>query len=823
MKKCLVYVLISFLLLACEKETEAPSELFNFIPPNTAVILKSDDLSEFSEDLLENDLFKANKNSKIYKALEVELAALKHVSITDESLLCFNKIGRNEIAVTLLTEQELSVNTDSIQDKKVETFKYDQNEVKKYTLEGKETFSSKLNNIYVYSSSKLVLENIVRIYNNQLPQDPTLEKIYHAASGDHSVFIHHEDFNEIYPLIFPNGSSKYLQDFSDWSVLDVELGEEEIKLSGVSSATIQDTRLLNLFEGTKPQTNQMADVVPISALGYYAFTYNNFEKLKENLTEYRAKELAPLKNESFFNSMQEVGEIYFENQTNAIVLNAIDATIAADAFVAYQDVATEFRGVTIFNFPEKDNIFEAYQPLLKQKKLAFYAQLDHYFIFAEEIKMLENIIANYQNRTVLASLPAYKKTKDELSDESSFLFVGINEQLQKHLSKKVKEELGEDLTKLQLKDFDISALQFTYDSNFAHVNAVIQKAKANNSPKNVGQINSIKLPSNLAKRPQFVLNWGTKQMEIATQDEANILYLYKNNGELRWKKQLESRIVGDIQQIDIYNNGRLQLMFATQNQVYILDRSGNNVSPFPKKFSNTITQELSVFDYDNNSKYRFVLTQGDEILMFNKKGKKVKGFQFSKTDSDLLQPPKHIRIGTKDYILVNETNGTLHILSRTGEVRVPAQKDFQFSSNKWFQYQNLFSTTNLKGELIQITENGKISTKDLSLSDNHHAIANNKILVTFNENELNINGKKVNLDYGLYTKPQLLEVNNSVYISLTDTQTSKVYVFDKNANLLEGFPVYGNSEISLTNMDNRGKLEFCVKGEENSVLIYQMN
>ena len=296
-----------------------------------------------------------------------------------------------------------------------------------------------------------------------------------------------------------------------------------------------------------------------------------------------------------------------------------------------------------------------------------------------------------------------------------------------------------------------------------------------------------------------------------------------SSGELHWKKQLDSRIEGDIQQIDIYNNGRLQLMFATQNQVYILDRSGNVVKPFPLKFNNTITQELSIFDYDNNSKYRFVLTQGNEVMMFNKEGRKVKGFKFSKTDSELLQPPKHIRIGRKDYILVNEMNGTLHILSRTGDIRVPAKKDFSFSTNKWYQYKNLFTTTNMNGELIQINESGQITTKDLELTENHSFVANNETMVTFNENELSINGKKANLDYGLYTSPQLIEANNTYYIAITDTQTSKVYLFDTNANLIEGFPVYGNSVVDIANMDNRGKLELVVKGEDNSVLIYQMN
>ncbi|MBW2963020.1 hypothetical protein [Mesonia aestuariivivens] len=821
------YFLFCFLTLilfsACQKETKAPSELFSFIPPNTAIILKSDNLKELAETLNKNELIHTNQASPIYKRFHEQFKSLKHIKTFGKSLLCLNKVGRKQVAITILTEKEIEINLDSIKDKKVETFNYDSKEIKKFTLEANETFSTQLNNIYVYSSSKLVLENIIRIYENQLPQDPTLEKIYSAASKKHAVFIHQEEFNEIYDILFPNGNNNYLKNFSDWTVLDLDINKDEIHLNGVSSATIQDNRTLNLFQNIKPQTNELAAVVPNSALGYVAFTYDSFENLKSNLTDYRAKELAPLQNESFFNSIQEVGEVYFSDQTQAIILNSIDANISTEALLAYQDISSEFRGVSIYNFPDKENIFEAYQPLIKQKELTYYTVLDHYFIFAKQLKTLENIIASYQNRTVLENSEAFQNTKDELSDESSLLLVTINENFKKNLANRVEDNLKEPLLNLKVNDFKIGALQFIYDNNFAHVNAVMQKSKANHSPQQISQINSIKLPANLATRPQFVKNWKTKQMEIAAQDESNLLFVYKNNGELHWKKQLDSRIVGDIQQIDIYNNGRLQLIFATQNQIYILDRNGNQVNPFPLKFNNTITQELSVFDYDHNSDYRFVLTQNNQMSMLNKEGKKVNGFKFSTTDSELLQSPKHIRIGRKDYILVNEMNGTLHILNRTGDIRVPAKKDFNFSKNKWYLYKNLFTTTNINGELIQINESGKITTKDLKLTENHNFLANNTTLISFDENELIINGKKAHLDYGLYTSPQLIETNNKTYIAITDTQTSKVYLFNNNANLIEGFPVYGNSKVSIANMDNRGKLELCVKGEENSVLIYQLN
>ena len=65
-----------------------------------------------------------------------------------------------------------------------------------------------------------------------------------------------------------------------------------------------------------------------------------------------------------------------------------------------------------------------------------------------------------------------------------------------------------------------------------------------------------------------------------------------------WKKQLDGAILGKIEQIDMYKNGRLQLAFATPNRVYVLDRNGKEVAPFPLKFNDKVTQPLSVFNYD---------------------------------------------------------------------------------------------------------------------------------------------------------------------------------------------------------------------------------
>ena len=69
-------------------------------------------------------------------------------------------------------------------------------------------------------------------------------------------------------------------------------------------------------------------------------------------------------------------------------------------------------------------------------------------------------------------------------------------------------------------------------------------------------------------------------MDIVVQDENNVLYLFSNTGDLFWKKQLSGPVIGEIEQVDLYKNRRLQMVFRTPDRFIILDRNGKIVSPF---------------------------------------------------------------------------------------------------------------------------------------------------------------------------------------------------------------------------------------------------
>jgi hypothetical protein len=303
----------------------------------------------------------------------------------------------------------------------------------------------------------------------------------------------------------------------------------------------------------------------------------------------------------------------------------------------------------------------------------------------------------------------------------------------------------------------------------------------------------------------------------------NNLYLISTDGKVLWKKKLDGKIQGRIYQVDLYKNARLQLAFTTSDQFLILDRNGKEVRPFVKRFSGGNLNPLAVYDYEGNRNYRFVVTQGTEIFMYNGKGDIVKGFKYTSANSPVIAAPRHFRIGRKDYLVFKLENGELKILNRQGKPRITVKERIDFSENEIFLYREKFALTDKKGTLFAIDEKGNISRTKLNLSEDHGFDATSKTLVTMNDNSLTVKGTAVSLDLGVYTKPVIFYLYDKIYVSVTDLQSQKSYLFDSNAEPIPDFPLLGMSLADLGDMDNDKTLELVVKEKDSSLVVYKMN
>lgn len=789
MKKLLFVLIVFFTIYSCSNGRNGDTELMDLIPDNSSVVLKIKELESFKSDLKNNDLFEAVSSTKRSKDLLKQLEFLDHLRTDSQILVCFENID-DKIEYTIITKYYDSLIT---------------------ILESDSTkiYSKILDSIYIGSSSKFILDNI------KLNKKSKLKTLFRASSSasSFSVYLNEQNSNIVGKSIF----NENMRSFSSKISFDVEIFSDQITINGIAKANDTVSQLLKLFKNTIAQENKIQNIVPSNSDGFLSFTYNDFEILNKNLFDYNKKTQDSIANNGLFQTVNEVGTIYFENDT-IVALKSIDVTATIEALQEYSNVVSNYRNLDVFEFTQPSLFKVVFTPLIESENISNYIIVDDFFVFASSESRLHDVITNFQNGTTLATQNAYTNSKALLSDEASILVVGNPSKLKAILASIVNENLDN----LKLNDYKVSAFQFVQDDEFVHINGVIRKNKSRAQQNSISEEFNFVLDADIVMAPHFVTNYRTKQKEVVVQDANNYLYLISNTGKILWKKELHGLILGQIEQIDMYKNGRLQLAFATSNRVYVLDRNGNDVAPFPAKFNDQITQPLSVFDYDKNKNYRLLVTQGKNVLMYDAKAKLVKGFTFKSATNTINYQPQHFRIGSKDYITV-KTENKLHILDRVGNTRITPKTSSTFSNQAVYIYNNKFTTTSKNGELITIDTNEKTAIQNLGLSELHGLVATSKTMVTLSDNKFVINKKSLELDFGNYTAPKIFYINDKIYVAITDLQTQKIYLFDSQAKLNNNFPVYGNSSIDLANLDNDNKLEIVVTGESNSIIVYKIN
>lgn len=805
-----IWLLIALIIvIGCTNDSQDPSNLLKLVPQDTAVILKTSSIEGLRNVIKNNGLLSQFAGNAI-NDLDSKVDYLKYLKPIEDLLVTIGTYDSDSIQVAVITKYHKNLfNLDSLPNRTIQTLISNGISLTQSTIDNRVVFSAIKDSIFIASTN----QDLVEAAYNQKKPDINIKDIFLTSHTEQSlsIFINTKD-PKFKPQLFLDEDMNNLQ-FANHLLLDAELTQDYLKFDGITKAVDSSKSWINIFKNTIPQENKIATVCPPDIDAFLSISFNDFINFRENLFQYQKKDSIAIP--SALENILEAGIIY-KNTHEAIFLNTVDAD-AMNEFFRTQNPIETYRDIDIYTYDQPELFSTLFSPLINYKKASNYIFIDNYFVFSEDTEFLKEFISSYQNNATLYTSRPFEDLMEQLSDESS-VFVYANSQRLKSI---INSNFGLK-TPIESSEFNTSAIQFVYEKDFAHVHARIQKDKKRSVSNTVEEDLNITLDADIINSPQFVNNNTNNQMEVVVQDINNNLYLISKEGKVLWKKQLESKILGRIEQIDASKNGNLQLVFATQHRVYLLDRNGKDVGVFPLKFNDRITQPLSVFDYEKKRDYRLMVTQGSHVLMYTSHGKTVIGFNYKKAENTINTQPEHFKIGTKDYIVFVQGN-ELEILSRVGKTRVHIKNNITFSDSGIFIYDNKFTTTSANGDLVQIDENGKMYSNALNLGEKHAIAATSKTLVTLSENILHIKSHRIELDFGEYTPPKIFYVNDKIYVSVTDLQAKKVYLFDSLGKSIPGFPVYGNSSIDLNNIDKEKNPELVTKGGLNSIIVYQIN
>lgn len=205
--------------------------------------------------------------------------------------------------------------------------------------------------------------------------------------------------------------------------------------------------------------------------------------------------------------------------------------------------------------------------------------------------------------------------------------------------------------------------------------------------------------------PFYVNNHTNQQGNIIIQDSDNIIYFLTTTGNVKWRFNADSKIIGNISELDSYNNKKIQYLFNTATRMYLLTILGDNVKGFPIKLpihaKNQILLDFTDIDnfnliYSGADKNAYILKYSKGDLRLNSKIENIS------SDEKIFDV---VYSGKNKHFIVTKDDNTKVLYSFTGTPYFTIDKSYEFGENPSF-FEN---KTNSKGSYIANDNQGRLS------------------------------------------------------------------------------------------------------------------
>ena len=587
-----------------------------------------------------------------------------------------------------------------------------------------------------------------------------LELIKENGGQNNLVYINHAETNCLAPDL--------LMGQSLWNA-EVQLNK--ITLTGYNS--LSDKSLFNGLENQEPSNITGYQFLAAHPLAIEAVSLSNpksyFEKVNllfntdiqnrnksawQNLSD---SALFDINKESYENIDKEIiSAVYSAENTlqNMSLIKLKDTHKTAELLKWISDTAQVYNELTVFTL--NPQFAELFKFTHRDNKKEFAILFNNMLVMFSNQTMLQQYLQTISNNTYLGKQKDFMDyAEDNLSLACNYLYYENHRLVvsQNHHSLLNLEEITN--TDKAITHISLTAKLLRKNVQL-RLNTLYQTERTEHEHENV--LWTFSADTTLITPPQIFKNHLTQENELCFQDTLNQLYLISSTGNLIWKKQLDDVIKSKIYTVDIFKNGKFQLLFNTSNHLHLIDRNGNEVQGYPVKLPSPITSNITLLDYENKLDYRVFFACADKrIYNYTLYGIKTEGFTPVKTDDVVTLPIQYVRVGPSDYLITSDVGGKIYAFSRKGEGRI----DF---SNKTIEQLN---------HLTILGGNNLGNTKLFYLDDKNNLI--NKVSLTDKKETIKV-GDEVN-GYKI------------TFILLNDDNQQDMFVYGNGA--LYAYDVFG--------------------------------
>ncbi len=638
-------------------------------------------------------------------------------------------------------------------------------------------------------------------------------------------------FSNFFNIQFKN-TAQNISRFAEWSETDLMINSQDIVFSGYTVAGKGST--LSRFKNQQPVSLNAFTLFPFNSTfslskgfsGYSSYTRKNISSSFKTVFRTAIRNFAKLtgKDVSLVSNSLDSNEL---SQKSWAIVQVNDMPGAARVL---KDLALKSGNHKLYHFGNytirQINIPHLLSGLYGESfsiiTQNYYCFINNFVVFANSSRALLNLIHFSETGKTLDLDENYKSFSNNLAGTSNLIMhirprtmMGL---LTYFLNKKTAVSLTGYLP--FLRNIQGVAFQYSHDASLYYTNFYIRYNKAFKN-ENLA-LWKVKLNHAVAGKPFLVKDHESKKYDIIVFDKGNRMYLLDNTGKILWTRQLTQLPLSPIYPVDYYKNGKIQYLFNTENNLFLLDRKGRYVANYPIAIHPSATNGLSLFDYTRHKDYRILVAQADKrIYDYTLKGNQVSGWRKPQMQALVSQKVVRLLAGRKDYIIINDNANHVRIVNRRGQQRIYLKSAVDKARHSGYfvnktNNKGIILTTNTSGKLVYIAKNGKLQFTDFGkFSPNHYFLYDDfngdgfKDFIFVDHNKLQVfdRFKKRLFSYtfseDVTIQPKFFSLGDrQKVLGIVASKEKTIYLFDSKGNILISRGLTGETPFTVGSLNN---------------------
>lgn len=539
-------------------------------------------------------------------------------------------------------------------------------------------FAAVHKNLLLASSSTYVLESAIRhLENNTSVLDKReFESLLRSRGALSGVYVNHSQIGKLFSGIIAReflGYSDFFLKFAGWSCFEINAVEGRVNLKGYMENNGDESCFSNIFNSQSARRSFMGRILPASTLFALSLPLSSVhEYLKSHLLY-----LEMQKKSGTFAYKQKMAQ----GESAVKPREWVDSLAIEEIVSAYCKFGEKCEWITLVRSKQQLGLGNVISAVVDRTKVE-QAEPFQYKGYLESVfgELFSHCNEEYICKIGPWSVIGPKSVLDEFVSGNAYYFnldtyleqTPLAEFVEREASMKMVanvKEAGDSLLAI-FKPYTRGCIASqSEEKNFQYLTAEIKAVDgAAHADVNYYATTLAQLPVpkereegeevhfavdstiNLPEGP-FEVKDVTKKSAAYLEQAPNLKIRYLDaNKKGVWTIPFDTPICGFVEQIDLYGNGRLQMLFASEDKLYLLDRLGRYVNGYPAKLPKRVVYGPKLLRNVNGNKYSiFVINEDNSISWYDVYGKHIPGWSDIVAPEFIKELPEFIKLGGVRY------------------------------------------------------------------------------------------------------------------------------------------------------------------------------